>query len=211
MAFTALIWKTIIAGLHVNKAKFDLIQDNQDYIKNLCPEVIVCTNNKSSESKNLHNSGSWVMYFWQRVTIGAQVIDSTIDWRNRMVFLIGWVSINDLYPGSVNDDLISQTLIWDMDSGKQLTTGAAYAAGVLVLGMFFSGEGYGGESEGLPNVHPNILGLKIYINDTNITSDNGPLMVYVDNQGRLMCKRGTNGDNVDMTINGQLKCGPMMR
>ena len=211
MAFTALVWKTIIGGLHANKAKLDLIQDNQDYIKNLCPEVVVCANNKSSESKNLHNGGSWVMYFWQRITTSAQVIDTTIDWRNRMILLIGWVSINDYYPGTANDNVINQTLIWDMNSANDINTGASRTDATLIQGMFFSGEGYGGESEGLPNVHPNILGLKIFHNDANITNDNGPILLYADNQGRLMVKRGTSGDNVNMTINAQIKCGPVMK
>jgi len=215
MAFTSGHWKNCVAGLHMDIDTIGQpIQDNQDALKSNTAECVVCTQNKASQKLvNLHEGGSGIRWFYADVTTTEQTVDNSIVWFNRQCIFKGTVrgTTGNYYPGAANDNLIDNTIIWDHDGSTDNTVGMDNTSEAYVKGIWYSGEGSKGpDFEGLPNYNPNIMGMVLPILDGNVTNS-VTIYLYVNEIGELVVKRGTDGDNVDMTINGGVTFSLVMR
>ena len=203
MAFTDELYKLIAAGLHMGiNTIAKKLQDNQDYIKDRTSEHSICTQNRASQPlANLHRDNCGFVWIHLEVTTTEQTLDTgVIDWRNRDCSFEGVIigETNSYLPGAANDHLVYQTLPFDEDGARDKAHGADQASLSGVQSNWFSGSGSKDpDFDGLPNYSGGrISGMEVLVIDSHLASDSGPVYLYANEVGDLVCKRGTSGDNV---------------
>jgi hypothetical protein len=225
MAFTTGQWKNIITGDVCDIDNAALVAENNDIaLKNDKPESVVASSNRASEGKNLHDGGSLGLYGYRAVTATTQLIEDVSvggdHLHNRLAIVCavircdntdGGYSASDVTPGGAHDDLIYQTLIFDMDSKGAASINGANNAGVsMMIGCFFVSEGSVNGSAGVPNNQQYISGNKISVSDSTVAAQDS-IELYVDSTGDLRVIRNAEGDNKDKDLNLYIQFSPLMR